>query len=320
MTMPRDIRDLLRCPVCKGVLKDGGEQLVCAQAPCGASFPKIQDGVPVLINETNSIFEIADFVHHKDTFFKLGDRTDERRALRSFLPTYSANWAARRNFAKLRTLLHERTERARVLVIGGSFLAKGMEDLLADPALELVETDVSLGPRTQVVMDAHDIPFANSSFDAVIAQAVLEHVLDPHRCVAEIHRVLRPSGIVFSETPFMQQVHGGRWDFTRWSLQGLRRLFRNFRELDAGPLAGPGTVLGWSWRYLLAGFAPGRKWGTASKIIARITGWPLKYLDWISFNREAFRDGASGYYFFGERSETQLADKELMRLYEGLGR
>ena len=29
------------------------------------------------------------------------------------------------------------------------------------------------------------------TFDCVIIQAVLEHVLDPKRCVKEIHRVLK---------------------------------------------------------------------------------------------------------------------------------
>jgi len=58
-------------------------------------------------------------------------------------------------------------------------------------------------------------------FDAVWIQAVLEHVLDPVRVVAEIHRVLRPGGLVYSEIPFMQEVHEGAYDFTRFRLSGM---------------------------------------------------------------------------------------------------
>ena len=92
-----------------------------------------------------------------------------------------------------------------------------MDPVVNNPAIELVETDVSFGPRTALICDAHNIPFAEGSFDGVVAQAVLEHVLDPYSCVAEIYRVLKPAGLVYVETPFMQQVHMGRYDFTRFT-------------------------------------------------------------------------------------------------------
>ena len=67
----------------------------------------------------------------------------------------------------------------------------GMEDLVKEKEIELVETDASFGPRTMLICDAHDIPFKGETFDGAIAQAVLEHVADPYRCVEEIVRVLR---------------------------------------------------------------------------------------------------------------------------------
>jgi SAM-dependent methyltransferase len=41
-------------------------------------------------------------------------------------------------------------------------------------------------------------------------QAVLEHALDPPVVVAEIYRVLKPGGLVYADTPFMQRVHERR--------------------------------------------------------------------------------------------------------------
>ena len=63
--------------------------------------------------------------------------------------------------------------------------------------------------NTQFVADAHRVPLATESVDALVIQAVLEHVLDPWRVAAEIHRVLRPGGLVYADTPFLQQVHEG---------------------------------------------------------------------------------------------------------------
>ena len=130
----------------------------------------------------------------------------------------------------------------RVLVIGSRVLGSGMEMLAEYPGLEVVESDVELGPRPLVLFDAHDIPFEDGAFDGVIAQAVLEHVADPSRVAAEIARVLKPRGFVYAETPFMQQVHEGAYDFTRFTHLGHRRLFRDFDEVASGVACGPGMA------------------------------------------------------------------------------
>ena len=91
-----------------------------------------------------------------------------------------------------------------------------------------------------VICDAHDLPFKEKSFDAIICQAVLEHVADPYRCVEEMFRVLKPKKFIYVETPFMQQVHMAPYDFTRFTYLGHRRLFRRFKEIDSGIACGPG--------------------------------------------------------------------------------
>lgn len=50
------------------------------------------------------------------------------------------------------------------------------------------------------VADAQDLPFADNSFDVVIANHMLYHVPDRARALAEIHRVLRPGGRFYAAT------------------------------------------------------------------------------------------------------------------------
>ena len=154
--------------------------------------------------------------------------------------------------------------------------------------------DVYSSPNVQFLADAHQIPLADSSVDAVVVQAVLEHVLDPRRVVSEIERVLRPDGLVYAETPFMQQVHAGAYDFVRYTSSGHRYLFRSFEELASGPVAGPGTQLLWSVEHLASGLFRSR---AAGKVARGVCFW-LRYLDSAVPDRFAI-DSASAFCFLG---------------------
>jgi SAM-dependent methyltransferase len=219
-------------------------------------FP-IVGGIPVLINESSSVFSVDDFVHSRNTTFNL-KRSRIKELLVRMLPKIGKNMRAKGNYDKFTKILIGQLSKPKVLVVGGSIVGKGLESFLNLSSIEMVESDVSFGPRTRLICDAHDIPFMNDSFDGLIIQAVLEHVVDPYRCVEEIHRVLKKQGLVYAEIPFMQQVHGGRYDFTRFTHLGHRRLFRKFEEIDSGVTGGPGMALAWSCKYFLLSFARGQ--------------------------------------------------------------
>jgi SAM-dependent methyltransferase len=269
----------------------------------------------VLINEQSSVFSIADFVERKSTFFR-AESWLTRFAKRA-LPELGMNISSKRNYLRLGDLLLEGCSEPKVLVVGGGILGHGMEPLTSKASIKLIESDVALTPRTTVICDAHDLPFADQSFDGVIAQAVLEHVVDPYRCVAEFHRVLRERGLIYAETPFMQQVHGGRYDFTRFTYRGHRRLFRRFDEVESGLAGGPATALAWSYQYFLLSFARREATRAALKAIARITAFWLKYVDLLLINKASAFDAASGYYFMGRKSDATLADRDLVCRYFG---
>jgi SAM-dependent methyltransferase len=306
---------ILRCPRCKQALsRPSDDAMVCADAGCGQRYPVVA-GRPVLIDEQRSVFAIADY--KAPDAEKPDDGVWARvRAAAKRVPTPSINQSAERCFAWMRDRLAARSGGQLVLVVGGGVMGKGMHVLHEVPAIRLVNVDPSPDSAANLFCDAHDLPFADASVDAVVAQAVLEHVADPLRCVAEIHRVLKPDGIVYSEIPFMQEVHLRGYDFTRFTLLGHRRLFREFKEAESGAVAGPGTTLAWAWRYFLASFARSRAAAKVLFWIGRVTGFVLEQTDHLLRTPGAL-DAASCTFFLGTKATCMVSDRDLIASYRG---
>lgn len=55
--------------------------------------------------------------------------------------------------------------------------------------------------KSMVNMDLCDIQFADNSFDAIICNHVLEHIVDDRRALSELYRVLKPGGWVILQVP-----------------------------------------------------------------------------------------------------------------------
>ncbi len=114
--------------------------------------------------------------------------------LTSRLTTSPAPSAA--NAEEFLARLKARSPHPVVLVVGGAVVGSGAAALYEDPSVRIVGTDIYRSELTAVVADGHQLPFADGSFDGVWVQAVLEHVLEPHRVVEEIHRILGDGGYV----------------------------------------------------------------------------------------------------------------------------
>ena len=202
--------------------------------------------------------------------------------------------------------------RPKILIIGGATVGTGAGAIYDDPDIEVIGSDIYRSDLTHIVAEGHQLPIADQTVQGVWIQAVLEHVLEPHVVATEIHRVLAPGGLVYAETPFMQQVHEGAYDFTRFTLSGHRWLFRGFEEIGTGFLRGPGTVMLWSIRYLVAGLFGTWKAGTA----AAVAFFWLRFLDRLARPRFA-ADGPGGVFFLGRRSERELAPRDIISFYKG---
>lgn len=65
-----------------------------------------------------------------------------------------------------------------------------------------IEKVLSRGFCAAVVdLNNESLPFPDEFFDAVTFLAVLEHVFDPYAVIQEIHRILRPDGILIIDVP-----------------------------------------------------------------------------------------------------------------------
>lgn len=312
---------LLRCPVTGQELRRAQDgSLVTAD---GTRHYSAINGVPMLIDPERSLFsaeeQAAAVGVQRSRLASIGAAS--RAAGKRLVPSISRNVRARENFGQLASLLTAHPvelETKRVLVIGGAVTGEGIEQLLSAPGVESVETDVVIGPRTQVACDAHDLPFAGGSFDAVVCQAVLGMVVDPNRVVGEIHRVLGPNGLVYSESPFLQAVCMGPYDFTRYTHSGHRRLFREFDEVSSGVQCGPGMALAWTvvWFFMALG-GRSRVARTAARAIVPFFVFWLTYLDRYLADQPGGYDAASGTFFLGRRRVSAVPDEQIVRGYRG---
>ncbi len=82
----------------------------------------------------------------------------------------------------------------------------GFSDVIAfDIEETLVRRSIFLTPKRLkkvidfYVGDAQDLPFEDSTFDAVVNFGIIHHVLDWRRCISEIARTLKKGGLFYFE-------------------------------------------------------------------------------------------------------------------------
>jgi ubiquinone/menaquinone biosynthesis C-methylase UbiE len=112
-----------------------------------------------------------------------------RRALGHEVGTYAdaLEIGAGTGYVALNLLLSGHVERATCTDVAPGMLA----------VLDANADRLGLADRvTTVATDAERLPFADGSFDLVVGHAVLHHLPDLGRAFAELHRVLRPGGVV----------------------------------------------------------------------------------------------------------------------------
>ena len=108
-----------------------------------------------------------------------------------------------------------------------------------------IEFEHKIFRHTDVVGDAHHLPFRDDVFDRVLAFNVFEHLAEPETAAQEIYRVLKPGGGVTIHTAFLQPLHEAPHHFYNATEYGVRRWFAPFEieECRVSGNFGPGMML-----------------------------------------------------------------------------
>jgi SAM-dependent methyltransferase len=307
----KSIQEIIACPRCKETVRIENDTVFCKNPDCALHQTAFinNSGTPVLVDFESSILDSNSFsereflsdISRNETFpFKF--------LLRRIL--FGENKSARKNEPLFLDELLNLSERPRCLVIGGANIGSGMRNLYEHASITTIGLDIYYSERVTLVADAHDIPLLSDSIDGVWIQAVLEHVLDPSRVVQEIQRVLKAGGIVYSETPFMQQVHEQAYDFTRFTHSGHRWLFKHFKEIDSGIVGGAGTQLLWTIEHFVASLTRSRIAGKLAKMLF----FPVRFFDRLC-DPVLSMNTASSFFFYGRKSSSVLKPGDIINYY-----
>jgi SAM-dependent methyltransferase len=92
----------------------------------------------------------------------------------------------------------------------------------------VIEVEYSIFRNTDIVADAHNLPFGDEVFDAVVCLNAFEHYREPDVVMKNIHRILKPGGKLYLHTAFLQPLHEPPYHYFNCTEFGLAQWLQNF--------------------------------------------------------------------------------------------
>lgn len=261
-----DVRRVAACPACGGALDWHADAVLCIA--CDRRY-EIADCVPGLL--------VAD----------APEPVKEPVALTG-LPAPLKRLAYR--FRRFKPELTYKSERSERLVTDFASSTVGLVVNVGsggtDVGSGVLNIDIAPFPNVHVLGTAEHLPVATASCDAVILQAVLEHVLDPDASLRHVRRALRPGGRIHVEVPFVQGYHPTPGDYRRYTEEGLRASLcaHGFEVEASGVVEGPASAAAWIFADFLALLLSGRSASgyRAARLLTRFVAAPIRHADrWL---------------------------------------
>lgn len=167
---------------------------------------------------------------------------------------------------------------------------------------KIITVDKFHAINTKVVADIHCLPFRDNSIDLIICTGTLEHVENPWIAVNEFKRILKNNGYCYIATPFMQGYHPDPSDYWRFTIEGLKFLFKDFYIEESGVSMGSGSGLSWAINDFFRSFSDKRFVSELLGIMARFLFFYVKYFDFLLKNKQNNKLFASGYYIIARKN------------------
>lgn len=303
------LRDILACPNCRNPLTFD-EGLSCLG--CGMAFEE-RNGIPILLDETSRRDILNFYQGQPDRSEKINERRP--RPLSERLVYRFTNPPSRKirdvtvpNLCKLWRLLEATVGEPRVLTVGklkprinGQWIAEFPEARALEAAS--LRLDIKAGPAVDVVGDGHKLPFLDGSLDAAIALTTLKHLRNPFTFVSELHRVLKPGGLVYAQCVLFDPYHRWPGDYVHLTTSGIVQLFSQFEPVETGVNGGPSyTMFKLLPYYFACLFSFNSR--TFYNLVLYGSAWmlsPVRYLDYLLL-KNPWRDYvAFSNYFLGRK-------------------
>lgn len=143
----------------------------------------------------------------------------------------------------LQMLIKERPRRILDVGCGDGSIGKYLLDMIdaevygVDISQLCVEENILKGIKAQQIdVSREQLPYKDEAFDAVLFARTLEHLIDPDFALKEIHRILKPKGILVLSTPNL-----AAWFNRIILLIGLQPIFTDISTKQ---------TLGRKWKFL----------------------------------------------------------------------
>lgn len=243
--MNKRLRDILACPVCRDPLTFD-EGLSCLR--CGTVFEE-RNGTPILLDEA-SRREILKF-YQGQPHLDEGKDGKRSRSLSERIVNQLTSPPSRKigdvtvfNLCKFWRLLEAAGGEPRVLTVGKLKPRINGQRIEQFPEIRALNAaslrlDITPGPGVDVVGDGHKLPFLDSSLDAAIALTTLKHLRNPFTFASELHRVLKPGGLVYAQCVLFDPYHRRPGDYVHFTTSGIVQLFSRFETVETGVNTGP---------------------------------------------------------------------------------
>ena len=281
---------------------------------CESKFPIINN-IPIIIDESQSIFKLDDIVKNVPTTQSstFRDKSLKNTIRKDILPSLSKDFTLNKRYLELAREFKGK----KILIIGCGDKIELYNEIFKDSFV--INSDVHVQFSPDIVFDSHQIPFSDETFDLVIAAQVLEHTFKPWVVAKELERVVNLKGKLLIEVPFNFPYHSPPYDFFRFTFTGLRSLFPNSRLVKYEvPEGNASTVATFNSDFLINLFS-NRYLRMMVLFISRfLFGW-LKYIDLLR-KKESTRSISipKGFSMIFEKDSIERSNIELLKEYYDL--